>query len=90
MDLISVFHMDVEWFGIYGPVENGLDMDYNFNPSGPTGDRPLSEIRKGTIFTKNDRLTNISTLYLASKLQRLEWKSAIFVKTFPYRIDYGF
>ena len=35
MDLISVFHMDVEWFGIYGPVENGLDMDYNFNPSGP-------------------------------------------------------
>ena len=48
MDLISVFHMDVEWFGIYGPVENGLDMDYNFNPSGPTGDRRILKwIRNG-------------------------------------------
>ena len=44
--------MDVECFGIYGPVENGLDMDYNFNPSGPTGDRPLSEIRKGLFLRK--------------------------------------
>ena len=52
MDLISVFHMDVEWFGIYGPVENGLDMDYNFNPSCPTGDRPLSGIHKGLFSQK--------------------------------------
>ena len=42
MNFTFVFHMDVEWFGIYGPVENGLDMD----------DRPLSGIRKGTILRK--------------------------------------
>ena len=41
-------------------------------------------------FHKNDRLTNISTLYLVSKSQKLEWKSAIFVLTSPYRMDYGF
>ena len=27
-------------------------MDYNFNPSGPAGDRPLSGIRKGLFLRK--------------------------------------
>ena len=26
--------MDLDW--IYEPVENGLDLDYDFNPAGPT------------------------------------------------------
>ena len=39
MNLISVFHMDMNWIWIYGSVEDGLWIGYgsDFNPSGPTG-----------------------------------------------------
>ena len=38
MDLISAFHMDLDWILIYELVENGLwiGFGYDFNPSGPT------------------------------------------------------
>ena len=43
MDLISAFHMDLDWiwigFGFMNllKMDYGLDLDYDFKPSGPTG-----------------------------------------------------
>ena len=39
MDLISAFHMDLDWIRIYKLVEMdyGLDLDYDVDSSCPTG-----------------------------------------------------